>query len=110
MSRLDEIAERLDAATPGPWRLNQMGEPLIVAGGCPIARVHDDASVGLILSAPADLAALLAVARAAQHFMDGGVECYSVRIVPLRGTEPCGNCPPCVLNAALAALDGAEVA
>lgn len=65
MTRLEDIAARLEAATPGPWRV--YGANYIDAG--PNTNLIANGSVPalgdaeLIAHAPADLAALLAVVR-----------------------------------------------
>lgn len=73
MSRLDEIEARLKAATPGPWHFVRAGG--ITAGIEWIAQVFNRRdedfpnaanNAALIASAPADIAALLPVARIAE--------------------------------------------
>jgi hypothetical protein len=77
MTRLDEIAARLADATPGPWETVPSWHPGYVAafdssrGTQVVAEAHRSglrlaANADLIAHAPEDLAALLAVAHAAQ--------------------------------------------
>lgn len=80
MNRLDEIAGRLEAATPGPWTVDVQGPdwarvttPSGGALGCGDA--VGDASfftrdADLIAHAPADLAALLGVVRTVAELAD----------------------------------------
>jgi hypothetical protein len=78
MTRLDEIDARLAAATPGPWQeFCESGDWWVeqsdgeytgtgrIVGGSPLGWAQAD--LDLAISAPADLAALLRVARAAHR-------------------------------------------
>lgn len=98
MSRLDEIQERMDAATPGPWAWRNTTEPYLMGlrtrivmafrrmgtqGAQPQFRdghgvlvdagkenLNDFPDAALIASAPADLAALVEFARRVEAVLD----------------------------------------
>lgn len=81
MSRLDDIAARVEAATPGEWKLDgrtawaptedgtQNRFWATVQGVYPVHVKRDelDANAALIANAPADLRYLVAIARAAER-------------------------------------------
>jgi hypothetical protein len=65
-NRLDQIETRLRAATPGEWSVYPVRyEFAITTAGGPVADAWTAHDAALIANAPADLAALLRVARAA---------------------------------------------
>jgi hypothetical protein len=78
--RLDEIEARLAAATPGPWyhdpKTTDVTAPEAIVSSRHITYIHshtvvDHANADLIANAPVDLAALVAVARAARRLVTG---------------------------------------
>lgn len=62
-SRLEEIAARLEAATPGPWRLGASGIAAVAGREYLVHTIRSDSDADLIVNAPADVAVLLAVVR-----------------------------------------------
>ena len=61
MTKLEEIRARLDAATPGPWRVVQDGNWLEVAGPDGAwGTSFDGPDVEFVANAPGDIAFLLA--------------------------------------------------
>ncbi len=126
MTRLDAIRARLSAATPGPWTATEDGSLIedpdadvfclyaqypVQLGGTtkwyPAEKQRENAA--LIAAAPADLAALLAVAEAALRLH---VELRTSRTFAEAAEEPCWNGSSDrdidALGDALAALEGEE--
>ena len=74
VNRLDAIAARLEATTPGPWSRDDDGDVIAPGPACIVTTEGcgwgNDADAELIANAPADLAALLDAVRAVEILVE----------------------------------------
>lgn len=82
MSRLNEIRQRLEKATPGPWTIKHRqnvitsdGRGATTASGLDGDNERNEANASLIANAPADLAYLLERVTALQDDLEEALNC-----------------------------------
>jgi len=100
MNRIDEIRKRLEAASPGPWKLEYSDGPRISRGnGLTIFEIRyawAEADCDLIANAPDDMRYLLAEADALEHernwaaaWKRAAKRHYEWRVAAVRAEDEC---------------------